>query len=91
MSAGEHEMPPDLRAVERIADLDGNPLPRPVLKGLFTPETARDYVARHHGPYKAEAFRIAELVQDPRYGRWVAPGDLEPTGRLCLGDHSRRN
>jgi hypothetical protein len=72
---------PNLRAVERIADLDGNPLPRPVLKGLFTPETARDYVARHHGPYKAEAFRIAELVQDPRYGRWVAPGDLEPTSR----------
>lgn len=69
---------PNLLAVEQTADLNGSPLPRPILKGLFTPEAARDYVAHHHGPYKASAFRIAELVWEPRYSRWVAPGDIQP-------------
>jgi hypothetical protein len=69
--------PANFRAVERIADRSGNPLPRPVLKGLFTPEVAQEYVARHHGPYPVTAFRISELVPD-RYGIWVAPSYLEP-------------
>jgi hypothetical protein len=69
---------PDLQAVEQIADRHGRPLPRPVLKGLFAPAVARDYVARHHGPAPVSAFRVADLVREPGTGRWVAPSDLQP-------------
>lgn len=69
---------PDLQAVEQVADRHGNPLARPVLKGLFAPEVARDYVGRHHGPSKASAFRVADLVREPGTGRWVAPSDIRP-------------
>jgi hypothetical protein len=76
-ATGSQRPRPDLQAVEQITDRHGTRLPRPVLKGLFTPETARDYVARHHGPCKASAFRIADLVWEPRYAMWVAPSDIQ--------------
>ena len=65
--------PTEWWAVDQIADRDGNPLPHPIRKGVFsTPEVAREYASKRHGPYPGSAFQVAQLWQERR-----------PDGTLC--------
>lgn len=60
-------------AVDRVAEKDGNPLPRPIRMGVFAPVgVAREFVSQRRA-CPTTSYRIAELWQGRREDGGLLP------------------